>query len=379
MNDTPSQAAAIGCDSNLIMFAGPGAGKTKTSVNKAVRVLKDPNRSLVMCTFTRDAAAEMQQRLDKQMLDSGYEKPTAERLRVSTLDSLCLWHYKATVSDKFKLLSPTAQYPRLRQICHEFSLGDLDDHMQMFDAYQATKDRSELVERLNKESPGTVILIDQYYQYLKSCNMLDLATIKRNVALGIENATVPLLPFTDMLVDEAQDCDELQLLIATVHGQNGVVTTLVGDDDQTIYDWRAACGYKGMVKFVQDCNAEVVRLAENFRSREEIVTHAANLIRYNNPNRVEKNQQAIRGPGGIVGACYQEDIETEAEWIAGHIAKNHEAPYDIAVLARTNIDLDAIETALNSRGIPSHRAGKSLWERYSCLLVNDAVHVQGLG
>lgn len=363
MDDTPSQAAAIQCDKNLMMFAGPGAGKTKTSVRKAVRVLSDPKRSLLMCTFTRDAAQEMQQRLESEMEAQGYPKPSADRLRVSTLDSLCLWHYKLNVSDRFKLLSPQAQYPRLRQICAEFGLGDLDDHIQNFDAYQATHDREVLSERLQQESPHSWTLIKHYHDYLESCNMLDLASIKRHVALGIENGTVPLFPFTDMVVDEAQDCDELQLLIATVHGQNDVVTTLVGDDDQTIYDWRAACGYKGMVKFVQECGAEVVRLAENFRSKQEIVEHATNLIRYNNPNRVDKNQTAIRGPGGEVGACYQKDVLTEAEWIAGHIAKNHQAPYSVAVLARTNIDLDAIETALNGAGIPSHRAGKSLWDR----------------
>lgn len=363
MQSTPSQHAAIVCDQNMILFAGPGSGKTATSVQKAHRILSDPNRSLLMCTFTRDSAQEMLHRLEKKMGESGQGKPAADRLRVSTLDSLCLWHYKATISDRFKLLSPQAQYPRLHQICKEFDLGGLDEHQQLFDAYQATRDRTQLVEKLREESPKTMILIDQYYSYLKACNSLDLATIKRTVAIGLYEGTVPLFPFTDMIVDEVQDSDELQLLIAIVHGQNGVITSLVGDDDQTIYDWRAACGYQGMIKFVQECNAQVVRLGENFRSKSEIVEHATNLIRYNNPNRVEKNQKAERGPGGFVGGCYQEDVETEAEWIAGHIAENHTAPYNMAVLSRTNINLDIIETALNAAGIPNYRSGTSLWDR----------------
>ena len=363
MKSTPSQHAAIVCDSNAIIFAGPGSGKTATSVVKAQRILSDPKRSLLMCTFTRDSAQEMLHRLEKKMAETGLAAPTADRLRVSTLDSLCLWHYKAVISDRFKLLSPQAQYPRLHQICKEFDLGLLEDHQQNFDEYQATRDRTALVDRLKSEHPKSWTLIDEYYTYLKACNSLDLATIKRTVAIGLYEGTVPLLPFTDMILDEAQDSDELQLLIATVHGQNGVVTTLVGDDDQTIYGWRAACGYKGMIKFVEDCNAQVVRLGENFRSKAEVVNHASNLIRYNNPNRVEKNQDPVRGPGGSVGGCYQEDVETEAEWIAGHIAENHVAPYNIAVLARTNINLDVIETALNAAGIPCYRGGSSLWER----------------
>lgn len=363
MKSTPSQRAAIDCESNLIMFAGPGSGKTATSVQKAVKILSVEEHSLLMCTFTRDSAQEMQKRLEKTMLETGQRAPTADRLRVSTLDSLCLWHYKQTISDRFKLLSPQAQYPRLHQICKEFDLGDLDEHQKLFDEYQATRDRAQLVERIKTESPKSWVLIDEYYRYLKACNSLDLATIKRTVAIGLFEGTVPLFPFTHMLVDESQDSDELQLLIAIVHGQNGVITTLVGDDDQTIYDWRAACGYKGMVKFAQECNAEIVRLGENFRSKAEVVTHATNLIRYNNPNRVEKNQSAERGPGGYVGGCYQEEIELEAEWIAGHIAESRTAPYNVAVLSRTNINLDVMETALNAAGIPSYRAGKSLWER----------------
>lgn len=363
MKASASQLAAINCDENGIIFAGPGSGKTATSVQKATRILLDQSRSLLMCTFTRDSAQEMQHRLEKAMTDAGLPLPGPDRLRVSTLDSLCLWHYKATISDKFKLLNPASQYPKLRALCKEFDLGNLDEHQQLFDAYQSTRDRTQLIEKLEKESPKTLVLINEYYAFLKACNMLDLATIKRTVAIGLYEGTVPLFPFTDMIVDETQDSDELQLLIAIVHGQNEVVTTLVGDDDQTIYDWRAACGYQGMIRFVQECKAQVVRLGENYRSKEEVVHHASNLIRYNNPNRVEKNQAAIRGAGGFVGGCYQEDPETEAEWIAGHIAENLKAPYNVAVLSRTNILLDIAETALHAAGIPCHRSGTSLWER----------------
>ncbi|MEQ6436305.1 ATP-dependent helicase [Comamonas sp. w2-DMI] len=363
MKASPSQQAAITCDENAIIFAGPGSGKTATSVQKALRILSNPNRSLLMCTFTRDSAQEMQHRLEKAMTEAGLPLPAPHRLRVSTLDSLCLWHYKSTIGDKFKLLNPASQYPKLRGICKEFGLGNLDEHQQLFDAYQSTRDRTQLIEKLENESPNTLVLINEYYAFLKACNMLDLATIKRTVALGLYEGTVPLFPFTDMIVDETQDSDELQLLIAIVHGQNDVVTTLVGDDDQTIYDWRAACGYQGMIRFVQECKAQVVRLGENYRSRAEVVFHASNLIRYNNPNRVEKNQVAIRGAGGFVGGCHQDDPETEAEWIAGHIAENHTAPYNVAVLSRTNILLDIAEAALQAAGIPCYRAGTSLWER----------------
>lgn len=360
---TPSQQAAVDWTGNLVMFAGPGSGKTSTSIEKVTKILSCPENSMLMTTFTKEAAVEMRLRLDKKFAESGLPPVPESRLRISTFDSLTLWHIKSVSSGQVKLLSPQAQMPRLWQLCAELQLGKYENHSSWFDAYQSVIDREPLLEQIEQESPDSIRLIEAYYDWLRSGGMMDLATIKRTVAIQMRDGNMPLLPFNHMLVDESQDCDELQVLIATTQGKNGCSTTLVGDDDQTIYDWRSAAGYKGMITFKNECKAEIVRLAENFRSHTEIVDHATQLIRFNNPGRVEKNQVAVKGQGGVVKVACFKDIESQAEWVAGHISENLLSPYSCAILSRTNINLDSAEAACREYGLPSHRVGSSLWDR----------------
>lgn len=362
MSLTPSQVAAVGCDSNLIIFAGPGSGKTSTSIAKAERILQDPARQLIMCTFTVEAAGVLGERLQKRFTSSGADYPK-NRVRVGTFDSLALWHLKDQGAMKHKLLSPKAQGPKLRQLIFEHGLGSADEILPWFESYQATLERDELVARMRREMEPAFALVQLYYEWLQASAMVDLATVKRTCALGVSTGQFKLFPCTDLLVDEAQDSDELQMLMARSHGSRGVCTTLVGDDDQTIYDWRAATGYKGMKRFVEECGAQIVRLSENFRSHAEIVEAATRLIAFNNPDRVDKQQIAVKGTGGSTGVMSFGTLEAECEWVAKDILERLVAPYDCAVIARRNRSLNEVEVALTSEGIPHHRPGTSLWDR----------------
>lgn len=360
---SPTQQAAVDCESNLVLFAGPGSGKTSTSIEKVHKTLTDPTATQLMTTFTKESALEMRKRLDDRVQQQGLPRIPEQRLRISTFDSLTLWHLRNVNPGKVNLLSPAAQSPRLRQLCIELGIGKLDEHALWFDAYQNALNRDQVIERITAESPQSMHLIEAYYDWLKAANLMDLATVKRTVAVRMQQGIIPLFPFKHMLVDEFQDCDELQILISIIHGQNGVTTTVVGDDDQTIYGWRSAIGYRGMIQFKTECKAQVVRLAENFRSKAEIVDHASQLIRFNNPHRVEKNQVAVKGEGGAVISSCQSDISMQAAWIVAHIKQNLKAPYDAAILCRTNIGLDPIEAKLRAHGLPFHRQGQSMWDR----------------
>lgn len=361
---TPSQLAAVEHTGNLVMFAGPGSGKTSTSIEKVTRnLMQGTDQTQLMTTFTRESAGEMRNRLNQNFEKLGHPLVSEDRLRICTFDSLTLWHLRGHLNGKLNLLNPVAQMPRLFQLCTELGIGRYDEHARWFDAYQSVINREALLEQIEAESRNSLKLIDAYYEWMKSAGLMDLATVKRTVAVQMHAGVMSLLPFNNMLVDEAQDCDELQILIATTMGQNGCRTTLVGDDDQTIYDWRCAAGYKGMIKFREDATADVVRLAENFRSKAEIVEASTNLIRFNNPNRVEKNQVAIKGEGGQITVASFDDIFAQAKWIASEIARTTAPPRDVAILSRTNLNLDAAESACKIYGIPFHRVGSSLWER----------------
>lgn len=368
MSSTPSQQAAIECDEHLILFAGPGSGKTSTCIKKAVRILQDPDRYLILCTFTVEAANELKTRLAKAFEGNGDNLP-AQRVQICTLDSLALRHLK--LFKRVNLLSPGAQAPMLRQMVYEHGLPDLKDLSPWIEKYQSALDRDAVRILLAKEAPEALKLIDLYTERLKATGTVDLAIVKRTCALGLHEGSIP--PFqisgrqiTDFLIDEVQDSDEPQLLMARKMSDHGIVTTLVGDDDQTIYAWRSACGYKGMQDFAVHAQAKIVRLSENFRSNSEVVDASTRLIAFNNPLRVDKQQRSVQGPGGSVGCLSFQDVEREAKWIAEDILQQvaiRTEPLECAILARRNKVLDEVEASLGGHGIPYHRSGPSIWER----------------
>lgn len=315
-----------------------------------------------MCTFTVDAAGELSTRLAKRFQAMGEPFP-ADRVRVGTFDSLALGHLKTAGRMNLKLLSPKAQGPKLRQIIQDMDLGAADELLPWFEMYQSTLDRSVITARIQENAPMAMTLIHAYYEWLRAAGLMDLATVKRTCAEGMAAGRIPLFRCTDLLVDEAQDSDQLQMLMARTHGTSDVKTTLVGDDDQTIYDWRSAIGYKGMKQFADECSAEIVRLGDNFRSRSEIVAAATRLIAFNNPNRIDKKQESRKGPGGSVEALSFTQLTDECKWVAEDILAFAKPPYDCAILARTNRALDTAEASLTAAGIPYSRAGSSLWDR----------------
>lgn len=360
MASTPSQQAAIECDRNLIMFAGPGSGKTKTSVDKAFRILGQGHR-LLMCTFSVDSAKEMRHRLDRVLHDHGIDSPAPGQLRVSTFDSLMLWYLRQ--HREVNLLSPQQQFGLYRSLAREQGIKDPDEVIAWLGAWQSCVDRQALDVRMASDCPDARIFIDSYVSWMRSSGQMDLATVKRTVVLGIVEGRLPPLPFDHILVDEVQDSDELQMLMATYHGTHGRVVTLVGDDDQTIYEWRSATGYEGMCKFRDEAHAEVIRLGENFRSHTEVVGAASQLISWNNPDRVDKSQRAVRGPGGDVIAHGFASEEDQFDWVAADIAARGLNPLDCAVIARVNRSLDGAEQALASAGIPYWRPSSSIWSK----------------
>jgi DNA helicase-2/ATP-dependent DNA helicase PcrA len=173
---------------------------------------------------------------------------------------------------------------------------------------------------------------------------------------------IPLLNITHLIGDEMQDADEVQLEFILNHTRKGVVTTLVADDDQTIYEWRCALGYAGLQYFAAQVNAKTITLGENFRSREEVVAHARELIANNDPDRVEKNQIAVRGAGGVLGVVKSATPFDECEAVAVAIRDYKYDDEEIAVLARSNRALDRMEEALAAEGIPYRRDGPTLWD-----------------
>lgn len=355
---TPQQQEAVLYDGHLVIVAGPGSGKTSTSVAKATRILQDPKRSLVMVTFTKDAAEEMRKRLVKSAADAGMRTPTEDRLIVATFHSVAIRHLKRHGLTT-KVLSPAAQGALYRDAVITAGV-DKDlwvEVQQEFEKVMYSVDQSKVDVK-----PVTRNVVARYQQLLKATGQIDLYTVMRDCALRVHDGSMPPLPFTDMLVDEGQDTDELQRLWIFAHARAGCRVTIVGDDDQSIYEWRNALGFEGMRSFLDTFRAHRIELGDNFRCRAEILAPAALLIAHNQ-QRLGKKLVARRGRGGAIAAFRASNGDEQNKLLADLIEAAPERHEEAAILARTNRSLDMLEIVLRARGIAYTRLGKSIWEQ----------------
>jgi len=169
------------------------------------------------------------------------------------------------------------------------------------------------------------------------------------------------LPIRWLLVDEAQDMDEVQMEWVLLHGRAGVEITLVGDDDQSIYGFRHALGYSGLREITFALSATETTLPINYRCTPNILAHAAKLIGHNK-KRAHKRIVAHRQDDGEIQVIRCPDRWSEVDMVVDAIRQSPRGT-QWAVLARTNSILDAVEVGLSGARVEFARSGgKSVWE-----------------
>ena len=355
---THAQQEAIDHDGHLLIVAGPGSGKTTTSVAKALRILQNPQRSLCMVTFTKEGAEEMRKRLEAAHEKAGGSQIPPQKLRIGTFHSIAL-HHLYSHRKREKVLTPAQQGILLNEALYPYADDQtlVKELRQQFESYMFAVDQDSA--DLSDEGRNVV---KRYLERLHASRASDLYAVMRNCSLMAHDGSLPLLPFTDMLVDEGQDTDELQKMWIFAHARAGVQVTIVGDDDQSIYEWRHALGYQGMKSFMDTFSAKRIELGDNFRCREEVLTHASILVQHNRM-RLGKNLVARRGPGGRISAYSTPSAESQCEELAELIQQTPQAHQEVAVLARKGRSLNDLEMSLMALGVPYIRIGKSIWEQ----------------
>ena len=159
--------------------------------------------------------------------------------------------------------------------------------------------------------------------------------------------------FRYVMIDEYQDTNHLQDLLASLLTGRRQNICVVGDDDQSIYRFRGAT-IENILNFEQQFpNTCLIRLEQNYRSTQSIL-NAANAVIANNQGRKGKNLWTKNGPGVPVTLYSAYDASDEANYIAAKIlAGSMQHPYkDYAILYRTNAQSNALEYAMKRQGIP---------------------------
>lgn len=348
---------------HCVALAGPGSGKTTSLIEKIVRLIEKPGTKIIAATFTRDAADEMTKRLSKRIGNSAIE---SGRVTINTWHSLALNHRKQH-NLLGRVLGPGHQANLLKRVlATTVDQNDVYTAIQEFEGIKCSLDMD--FSQVEHE------WFHAYQRELKTLNAIDLYDAVRETALQIAQKVIPPFEATHLIVDETQDNDEVQFYLADIHAGFNIVTSMVGDDDQCIYEWRRARGYEGMKTFAEKRQAKIVTMGDNFRSYKSIVDAADRLISHNNGFRIPKVFVARRGAGGDVQkvasgsteVCAESIVEGIHGWAqevnADGLARYQVPTNSVAILARNNYLLDSAEAALIQMQIKYVRSGGSIWE-----------------
>lgn len=359
---TPDQLAFIDEPGHCVAIAGPGSGKTTALIEKVYRLCAQPGVKVMAATFTSDGAAEMRHRLDKRIGAAGMRG----QVNIGTWHSLCIQHRKAHGFAQ-KTLDPGHQANLLKRCIAASRLdgAEFAEAMAEFESIKCSVD---------SDFNGVEHEWFQAYQdELATLDCIDLYDVVRETALQMARKELPLFKVTHLIIDETQDNDDVQYRLAHLHATAGITTTMVGDDDQAIYEWRRARGYSGMQDFTAAHQARIVTLGDNFRSLRRIVEASDELIQHNQGFRLPKKLVARRGAGGTVQVTTTSSWKNAAETILASLEALLEpvaasgldrfvvATGSVAILARNNYVLDEAETELLRSGIKYLRASGSIW------------------
>lgn len=382
-----------------LVVALPGSGKTATSVSLANQITEEQGSSVLMVTFTKASAEEMRQRIQKALPPSRHKQVTC-----ATFASTMLRQHKPLIKGRRLILGA-----ELTNYIHRISrkLGLESDELPAIEML------IEQIGRTHDYRPRGGIA-DIVYQELQSIlqqyGRVDLNTVARELIAGLKNGIVSPLQHTHFLVDEFQDTCEQQYQWLLQHKMEGRYFTVVGDDDQSIYGWRGAQGYQNMINFQKDFSAKAYLLSKCFRCSAHILGAAQKVIEESS-ERINKPMVSMKGDGKVAFRVYESgykspytemlstdcgigaqdlldpDVAEKYRFIVDCMMPN---PVEWTVLARTNQELDVLETALSERGVPCIRVGgKSIFDSVSAIGIikllagmvtgNNLTLVDGLG
>ena len=360
LND--QQIAAVQCSlGNKLILAGAGSGKTRVLTCRVAELINKydvrPSNILAL-TFTNKASNEMKQRLEKLL------RISSQGLWFGTFHGICRRllkiHWKeAGINEHFTILDSQDQLRMIKRIIKAKNLDEnLYDPKALQSFINTQKDKGKRFNNINNDDDKYRDIYKEYDEACRQTNSVDFADL---ILLTYEmlKANMKILEyynkrFKNIMVDEFQDTNTLQFnLLKLLNGTDGSLYA-VGDDDQSIYGWRGARSKN--IKFFEDefNNVEIFKLEQNYRSTNEILSVANNLISYNK-ERLGKNlwTNSAKGNPVYLYEAYNGDDESNfiVEKIQEHISSGGKRS-DIALLYRSNFLSRRLEEELNSRSIP---------------------------
>jgi DNA helicase-2/ATP-dependent DNA helicase PcrA len=386
----------------LLIVAGAGTGKTNTLAHRVAHLAMsgvDPAR-ILMLTFTRRAAVEMKRRANDIMREAfddklgGKAQAISQRLTwAGTFHSIgnrLLRHYAKHVGldPSFSVLDRSDSADMIDTVRTELGYSGKGQRFPRKDtclaiySYRVNTQKS-LKETLDtqyswcshfEEDIGKLLrgYVERKSQY-RSLDFDDLLLYWHAMMSEDRIAKSVGALFDHVLVDEYQDTNKLQGDILNALKPDGQGVTVVGDDAQAIYSFRAAA-VENILGFPDRFRpkAEIVTLAQNFRSSQSVLD-SANALMADAPRQYRKHLLSMRGQGPRPKLVTVNDLPTQAEFICTRVLASREAGVALkrqAVLFRTGTHSDVLEIELAKRKIP--------FVKYGGLKFLEAAHVKDL-
>ena len=371
--------AVMHLDGPLLIVAGAGSGKTKVLTSRIANIIKEkkayPNQILAV-TFTNKAAKEMQNRVSKIL---GSESIGLSWL--GTFHSICaklLRKHAAAVNlnSNFTIVDTDDQTRLIKNICKAENI-DIKQLSPRFILAIIDKWKnkgyypSEVVINNKDIFEKTILPVYKIYQQklvdLNSCDFGDL--ILHTVKILEHHQDIRKIynnNFKYILVDEYQDTNYIQSRWLNLLSEKNQNLCCVGDDDQSIYSWRGA-EIKNFLEFDQVYdNTKVIRLEQNYRSSQNILSVASNLIA-NNQNRVGKTLTTTMEEGDLVKLNCFKNGKDEAIGISDEIEKKLRKNFsynNMAILVRAIFQTREFEERFLKIGMPYRiLGGTKFYER----------------
>ncbi len=373
----PAQRLAVETtEGPVLILAGAGTGKTRVITCRIARMVEKgigPGHILAV-TFTNKAAREMRERVN-QLLGRGQKSDDGSkpaRPTICTFHSLCARILRQHIERlgykrNFVIYTESEQLSAIKKI-----LSHISDKSQKVDPYAVLAMLSRYRNGGERASaftdPNTAALARhvhaRYQTALRACNAVDFDDlILLTLKLFAEHADILQAcreHYKYVMVDEYQDTNAAQFQL--VHHLTVVHRNLcvVGDDDQSIYGWRGAETANLLELERHFPGVKVVKLEQNYRSTNTILS-AANAIIKNNARRRGKHLWSQKGAGALITLNVFQSDEEEARRTAEEIEFARMArrvPWrEQAILFRTNQQARPLETALRQAGIRYHLVG----------------------
>jgi DNA helicase-2/ATP-dependent DNA helicase PcrA len=387
----------------LLVIAGAGTGKTMTLAHRVAHLIIEgvsPERILLL-TFTRRAAQEMTRRVENIVIASARQ---ASAQQLSPLPSgglpwsgtfhsianrlLRRFAHNLGLDPGFSVLDRGDAADMLDVVRHEQKLTKTARRFPKKDTCLAIYSRcvntqKPLVEVIDETYPWCADWTDEltelfrYYtlrkQQSQSLDYDDLLLYWGHLVAEPEFACEIGSWFDHVLVDEYQDTNLVQAQILNALKPDGHGVTVVGDDAQSIYSFRAA-EVENILGFPDQYmpTAQVVTLEQNYRSTQPILD-TANCLIAESQRQYRKNLFSERADGSKPRYVTVEDGDAEAEYVVTSILANRELGMELkeqAVLFRGSHHSDRLELELVRRNIP--------YVKYGGLKFLEAAHVKDL-